>query len=101
MGLELRPRRLREAAALWRLDRRAAQARPGRDAVWDHPDLLPDTDDLDDPAGYARRSTDAGAASLDLSALERDPDTPGTTPEGEPANEPGDDTDENGDGAGR
>ena len=40
VGLELRPRRSRDAAALW-----AQIARDGgttaRDAVWDHPDLLP------------------------------------------------------------
>jgi putative hydrolase len=82
VGLELRPRRLREAAALWRAiaDLRGLT---GRDAVWDHPDLLPGTDDLDDPDGYARRSTDAGAESLDLSALEQE------QPEQHPGDEPG------------
>lgn len=83
VGLELRPRRLREAATLWRAiaDLRGLT---GRDAVWDHPDLLPGTDDLDDPDGYARRSTDAGAESLDLSALEQE------QPEQRPGAEPGD-----------
>ena len=40
VGLELRPRRLREAAAIWRglTDERGVS---GRDAVWAHPDLLP------------------------------------------------------------
>lgn len=37
MGLELRPRRLREAAAFW-----AEQAPESRDALWAHPDFLPD-----------------------------------------------------------
>ena len=56
VGLELRPRRLREAATLW-----AQIALDGgttaRDSVWDHPDLLPTTEDLDDPSGYAARRT--------------------------------------------
>ena len=40
VGLELRPRRLREAATLWASlkDERGVE---GRDAVWQHPDLLP------------------------------------------------------------
>jgi putative hydrolase len=52
VGLELRPRRLREAAALWWA---VAEKHgiSGRDGVWAHPDLLPDADDLDDPLGFA------------------------------------------------
>ncbi|MGH3358699.1 MAG: zinc-dependent metalloprotease [Nocardioidaceae bacterium] len=52
VGLELRPRRLRDAAHLWAAlrDRRGAEA---RDAVWAHPDLLPSASDLDDPLGFA------------------------------------------------
>lgn len=55
VGLELRPRRLREAAALWSAvqERRGAT---GRDALWGHPDLLPSGDDLDDPAAFAGRT---------------------------------------------
>lgn len=52
VGLELRPRRLREAAALWwALSERHGTS--GRDAVWSHPDLMPGADDLDDPLGFA------------------------------------------------
>ncbi len=51
VGLELRPRRLREAATLWRT-LTEARGTQGRDAVWDHPDLLPTADDLDDPEGF-------------------------------------------------
>ncbi len=54
VGLELRPRRLREAAALWW----AVSERHGiggRDGVWAHPDLLPDAADLDDPLGFAEK----------------------------------------------
>ena len=51
LGLDLRPRRLREAATLWEtLTRMAGPA--GRDAVWSHPDLLPGAADLDDPATW-------------------------------------------------
>lgn len=66
VGLELRPRRLREAAMLWQvLERHRGAA--GRDAVWAHPDLLPGVDDLDDPEKFA--SDDEGPLSLgDLDA---------------------------------
>jgi len=52
VGLELRPRRLREAAALW-WGVTEKHGITGRDAVWAHPDLLPTADDLDDPLGFA------------------------------------------------
>jgi len=56
VGLELRPRRLREAATLWAAvrDRRGAEA---RDLPWTHPDLMPTAADLDDPLGYATGDT--------------------------------------------
>ncbi|MDM7854182.1 zinc-dependent metalloprotease [Cellulomonas alba] len=67
VGLELRPRRLRDAATLW-----AQIARDGgqsaRDAVWDHPDLMPTAEDLDDPAGYTARRT---AAADESAAVDR------------------------------
>ncbi len=66
VGLELRPRRLREAAAFWAAVREARGA-AGRDAVWAHPDLLPGVDDLGDPAAYLGRDE-----LMDLSALEQD-----------------------------
>ncbi|MFM2353592.1 MAG: hypothetical protein RLZZ608_998 [Actinomycetota bacterium] len=49
VGLELRPRRLREAAAFWQSITDAVGA-GGRDGLWAHPDLLPGADDIDDPA---------------------------------------------------
>ncbi|QIK67392.1 zinc-dependent metalloprotease [Nocardioides sp. HDW12B] len=51
VGLEMRPRRLRDAATLWGSlrSRRGAEA---RDAIWAHPDLLPTASDLDDPLGF-------------------------------------------------
>jgi putative hydrolase len=59
VGLELRPRRLREAATLWRTLREQRGAE-GRDELWRHPDLLPDAEDLDDPEGFVRRSGETG-----------------------------------------
>ena len=66
VGLELRPRRVRDAVALWSTIEQA-RGQAGRDAVWDHPDLLPTGADLDDPHGYAQRRADdeQGSASLD------------------------------------
>jgi putative hydrolase len=55
VGLELRPRRLREAAALW-LTVALERGIEGRDALWGHPDLLPASDDFDDPDGFVERS---------------------------------------------
>ncbi len=51
VGLELRPRRLRDASALWG-SLRSRQGKEARDAVWAHPDLLPTAADLDDPLGF-------------------------------------------------
>src|SRR5690606_8881163 len=55
VGLELRPRRLRDASALWGA-LRARKGAEARDAVWAHPDLLPISADLDDPLGFSERS---------------------------------------------
>jgi Zincin-like metallopeptidase len=66
VGLELRPRRLREAATLW-AEMTSQHGVSARDGIWNHPDLLPRADDLDDPTGSAARF---GAASgLDESAM--------------------------------
>ena len=57
VGLELRPRRLRDAAALW--EAWSANGIEWRDGQWGHPDLLPAHDDLDDVPGFvARRVSD-------------------------------------------
>src|SRR5690606_30159873 len=68
VGLELRPRRLREAAALWR-KLKDVRGIEGRDAVWSHPDLMPTSDDLDDPTAFV---TGGGADDLDISSLGED-----------------------------
>ena len=54
VGLELRPRRLRDAANLWAALEEAGGT-AGRDAAWDHPDIAPTAADLDDPLGYVER----------------------------------------------
>lgn len=51
VGLELRPRRLRDASTLWG-SLRTRQGTEARDGVWMHPDLLPSSADLDDPLGF-------------------------------------------------
>jgi putative hydrolase len=56
VGLELRPRRLRDASALWGA-LRARQGAEARDGVWMHPDLLPTAADLDDPLGFREGAT--------------------------------------------
>jgi putative hydrolase len=54
VGLQMRPRRARDAANLFAA-LRTQGGTDARDAVWGHPDLMPDGTDLDDPLGYAER----------------------------------------------
>lgn len=78
VGLELRPRRLRDATTLWAAlrDRKGPEA---RDAVWAHPDLMPDSADLDDPLGFAQgESTQASDADFDAALNELLNDEPPT-----------------------
>ena len=56
VGMELRPRLLREAATLFAIVR-AGRGVEERDALWAHPDLLPAPDDLSDPLGFVERSS--------------------------------------------
>jgi putative hydrolase len=70
VGLELRPRRLREAAAIWQ-GLTEARGIDGRDALWAHPDLLPAADDLENPDTFVH-----GQPELDISDLEN-PENPG------------------------
>ncbi|OBG43436.1 hydrolase [Mycobacterium alsense] len=74
VGLELRPRKLREAAALWERLTQAAGA-DARDAIWQHPDLLPGADDLDEPAGFIDRVIGGDTSGIDeaIAKLEQDP----------------------------
>lgn len=54
VGLELRPRRMREAARMWRAVTDAVGV-AARDALWDYPDLMPTADDIDDPSALVAR----------------------------------------------
>lgn len=56
VGLELRPRRLREAAAMWERITEAVGAE-ARDRLWAHPDVLPTGSDIDDPSALITRLT--------------------------------------------
>jgi putative hydrolase len=69
VGLELRPRRLRDASTLWGA-LRATEGPAARDAVWAHPDLLPTAADLDDPLAFAQRTK--AADDIDISSDEFD-----------------------------
>jgi putative hydrolase len=71
VGLQLRPRRLREAAALWSAVQEA-RGIEGRDALWAHPDLLPGADDLTDPGGFVARSGSAEAGGTQTSGTDWD-----------------------------
>ncbi|MGG2458590.1 zinc-dependent metalloprotease [Streptomyces sp. RGM 3693] len=51
IGLQLRPRRLRDASRLW-ASLTDARGLDGRDGLWEHPDMLPTAADLDDPDGF-------------------------------------------------
>ncbi|MBA3367470.1 MAG: zinc-dependent metalloprotease [Geodermatophilaceae bacterium] len=62
VGLELRPRRLRDAATLWAALHKK-HGIEGRDRLWNHPDLLPSTEDLDDPEAFASRGHGDGSAT--------------------------------------
>ena len=102
VGLELRPRRLRDAAALWQA-LREQRGIEGRDAIWAHPDLLPSSEDLDDPAGFVSTPGDsmdplaeiaklAGEAPEEGSAHKRVKDAPDKQRRGERSATPADGT---------
>lgn len=76
VGLELRPRKLREAAALWQRLTEAVGA-DARDAVWQHPDLLPGADDLDDPAGFIDRVIGGDTTGIDEAIARLEEQDPG------------------------
>ncbi|WP_072313874.1 zinc-dependent metalloprotease [Agrococcus sp. Marseille-P2731] len=70
VGLEIRPRRLREAAAFWRTVTDAVGAEV-RDSLWDQPDLMPGSDDIDDPSRVIARLQGAGELDeMDLALQE-------------------------------
>jgi putative hydrolase len=48
IGLELRPRKLREASSMWNQITDAVGIEK-RDSIWSHPDLIPTSKDIEDP----------------------------------------------------
>ncbi|MCZ2829647.1 zinc-dependent metalloprotease [Modestobacter sp. VKM Ac-2986] len=87
VGLHLRPRRARDASTVW--GAMAQKYGPAeRDRLWSHPDLLPTSDDLDEPLDFVTRQ---GAADP-FAELTEGPDprddredgdsTEGPTPQG-------------------
>ena len=73
VGLELRPRRLRDAATVWG----AMVQQHGsteRDRLWSHPDLLPTSEDLDEPLDFvARQGADDELRALTADDAEEKP----------------------------
>ena len=68
LGLELRPRKMREATVLWERLTEAA-GMDARDAVWQHPDLMPSSSDLDEPAAFIDRVIGGDVSSADVDSL--------------------------------
>jgi putative hydrolase len=95
VGLELRPRMLREAGALWS-GLTTARGMEGRDALWAHPDLLPTASDLEDPEAFVSGSANGDIPDdLDISDLAAGPDEAQESAKPQPdepeADEPGPD----------
>jgi putative hydrolase len=85
VGLELRPRRMRAASALWKLvgDQHGVDK---RDGLWSHPDLMPHAEDLDDPMEFSERlgdqsSVDALDPMAELERTQKAEDEAGATPD--------------------
>jgi putative hydrolase len=84
VGLELRPRRLRDAAALWAAMYQL-HGTSARDGLWNHPDLLPSAEDLDDPMAFA--ATHGATQDLQMPELD-DPNLTSFKPAAEHAGDP-------------
>ena len=70
IGLELRPRKLREASAMWNAITDAVGIQK-RDAIWSHPDLLPTEADISDPSALIAKLSNS-APEDDMDAALRD-----------------------------
>jgi len=70
IGLELRPRKLREASAMWNAITDAVGIQE-RDAIWSHPDLLPTEADIADPSALIAKLSNS-APEDDMDAALRD-----------------------------
>lgn len=92
VGLELRPRRMRAASALWKLvgDQHGIEK---RDGLWSHPDLMPTAADLDEPLDFAERLGD-GESTLDgidpIAEIERTERAKKEQPENDKGSDKGD-----------
>ncbi len=64
VGLHLRPRAARDAASLFN------QAGENRDHLWEHPDHLPDSESLADPAAFLQKTQEPARDEMDA-ALEQ------------------------------
>lgn len=74
VGLQLRPRRLRDAATVWGA-MSAQHGSDARDRLWSHPDLLPTSDDLDEPLDFvARQGLDDALGELNADDARPDGD---------------------------
>jgi putative hydrolase len=82
VGLELRPRKMREAAALWERLTEAVGA-DARDGVWQHPDLLPSAADLDDPAAFIDRMIGGDTSGIDQALADLEKSTENDTDTGD------------------
>ena len=65
VGLDLRPRRLNDAAELW-VTIEDSEGKEYRDAIWESQLRLPTEEDLDDPQGYVKRRETAAEQSASL-----------------------------------
>lgn len=91
LGLELRPRLVRESARFWQAVL-ADRGVDGRDGLWAHPDLMPSAEDIKDPMGFLSHENHGEAQAdwdLDLARLldqsredgdDRGENGPGTPP---------------------
>lgn len=68
VGLELRPRRLREAAAVWSA-LTTARGSAGRDALWAHPDITPGEAAFTDPEAFAGTGEQSDDMDAELQKL--------------------------------
>jgi putative hydrolase len=59
VGLELRPRKLREAASMWR-EIGTAVGIEKRDDLWNHPDVLPSATDIENPTALISKLREDG-----------------------------------------
>jgi putative hydrolase len=67
VGLELRPRRARQAGVLWETVTEAIGPLE-RDRLWSHPDLLPTPEDLDQPESFLDRQAERAQADQAIDA---------------------------------